>query len=522
MVRDLDQSKLHCGEPILPDLPDEIYIASEYSTEQKKRLGELGLRRISWNALIDRLQADLARATSRTRNKPAADPWHEALAKMFLPLFDSQDRVDINPQQRLKAMAIIPLIGVNQWTGTPVGSKLPNVYFAYTDQIPIPESVLFKILNKYASTNTTRQAFYKALAVEECAKELVFAEIKRLHTLFRHPLAKERFAELQYLFHFHESPSQLKDWVMIPSSEDGTSAENTSKSWYFPSREEYDMYQLIPVMKREEVRDIMTFMPTNLIDFVPPSVKARNWTWKTWLVYLTNAQTRPRLTQKINNTTSLSPEMLAVLKHSPYKFLATLKTHWTVFQDSIDLVHDKLSDCEIPCIGGAFVPLYETYLPTSDILDTLSKFGLPSTMVDILQLPGAVLTDVTRQDWRFLEHFGVRSEPDLNFFLVALGYLTEKEDISLDIVKQIYTNISDHAKTKDFNTLRYVSSSVSLPYLLTQFTEHPSQHLKLSTTPLNIGQLSQNASGAVLRFSHTFPCYRESIARIPNSNASSH
>jgi hypothetical protein len=466
-VRQLTHIDLHCGQPILPDMADEAYIASEYSAEQERRLRELGLRRISWDELIDRLQADLARATSRTKNKPAADPWHKALAKMFLFLFRSQGKSDIVSQKRLKTMAIIPLIGVNQWTGTPVGSNLPNVYFACTDQIPIPESVPLRILNKYASRNGIRRAFYRYLGVEECPKELVFAEIRRLHSLPRHPLAKERFAELQYLFHFHENPSQLKDWVMIPTSGDGTSAEKTSKSWYFPSQEKYDMNQLIPLMKREEVRDVMTFMPTYLVEFVPLSVIVRNKTWKTWLKDLTNAETCPRLTQKINNTTSLSSEMLAVLRYSPFKFLATLNTHRAVYQDAIDLVHDELSDCEVPCMGGTFVPLCETYLPTTDILRTLSEFGLPTTTVDILQLPGTVLTDVVRQECRFLKHFGVRLVPDLNFFLIILHCLTEKENVSLDIVKQVYMSISDHARTKDFDTLRYVLSSASLLYILT-------------------------------------------------------
>jgi hypothetical protein len=155
--------------------------------------------------------------------KLAADPWHEALAKMFLPLFASQDRSDIVSQQRLKTMAIIPLIGFNRWTGTPTGSKLPNVYFAYTDQVPIPESIPLRILNKYASTNTIRRAFYKALGVEECPKELVFAEIRRLHSLPRHPLAKERLAELRYLFHFHENPSQLMVLLLRRRQSPGTS-----------------------------------------------------------------------------------------------------------------------------------------------------------------------------------------------------------------------------------------------------------------------------------------------------------
>jgi hypothetical protein len=46
-VRQLLDINFHCGQPILPDMADEAYIASEYSTEHKKRLRELGLRAIS-------------------------------------------------------------------------------------------------------------------------------------------------------------------------------------------------------------------------------------------------------------------------------------------------------------------------------------------------------------------------------------------------------------------------------------------------------------------------------------------
>jgi hypothetical protein len=487
-LRNLDQSQLHCGLPILPDMEKELYIASEYSMEHKKRLGELGLRAISWAELIDRLEADLARATSRTKNKPAADPWHEAFAKMFLPLFASQDSSDVVLQQRLKNMAIIPLIGSNEWIGIPVGSKSSIAYFPYTKQIPIPKSLSLPLLDSLASTNITRRAFYKALGVEECPKELVLMEIQKLHqNMFRH--SSSPYAELQYLFYFHENPSQLKDWVKIPTA-GGFLVAKTLKSWYFPSQEEYDMYQLIPEKKRIEVRDVITFMPISLMNFVPAKVLVRNKTWKEWLESVIGARSCPRLTQKINDTTSLSPEMLAILKYNPLKFLATLKAHRIWYQNSIDLVHGDLSECEVPCTDSTFVPLCETYLPTTDIFDTLSHFGLPTTTVDILQLPDTVLTDVTRQEWQFLEHFGVRSEPDLSFFMAALSQSSIEENITFSAIKRVYASISEHAKTKDFDTLQYVG----LQYILTKYsshslrTEHASANSRSSTThPKNAG-----------------------------------
>jgi hypothetical protein len=61
--------------------------------------------------------------------------------------------------------------------------------------------------------------------------------------------------------------------------------------------------------------------------------------------------------------------------------------------------------------------------------------------------------------------------------LIALNNLTEKEDVRLDIVKQVYASISDHAKTKDFDNLRYATSLIPLSYPLTRFSGHSSSNV---------------------------------------------
>jgi hypothetical protein len=453
-VRALVLSTLHLGQPILPDLADEQYIAHGYSEKHRERLKELGMPAISFSEMIDRLQADLVRLPSKTKTMAATDPWHEAFASMFLPLFESSTSPEITLQRRLQRLAVIPLIAPNQWAGAAGDSKSSKVYFAYTDKIPIPESISLKLLDKHASVNPTRKAFYKALGVEECPKELVFAEIKKLH---RNPSHEAKEPELRYLFYFHENSSQLKDWLQIPAGGVSLSAKETSRSWYFPSQAEHDLYQLIPASKQKDIRDIAVFLSPALVEFVPSSVRVGKRTWNTWLKALTDAENRPRLTQCKGTSTSLSPEILAVLKYNPAKFLATLKAHWTSYQESVNLVREELGKCQVPCQDRTLASLSETYLPTSDIFDRLSGFNLPETTVDILQLPVSILTNATCQDWRFLELFGVRSQPDLHFFTKALSQLTNEETVFFDAVKQVYRGISDHVKAKDFDNIRYVT-----------------------------------------------------------------
>jgi len=214
-VRDVPPAALHQGKPILPDLADDVYLASEYTFRHKQRLEELGLKRLAWSEVLDRLHADLVNGQSKLRTKDSADPWHEAFARLIITPLRARNSSLVTIRDRIKKLALIPLIGGNQWTGAPNtslgGSK--EIYFAFTGTTPIPKNLSLRLLDKTASQNQTRRLFYKALGVKDCPKETVFAMIKLRHSTV--PFSDGFVDDLRYMYHQEYDLDDIKSWVYV-------------------------------------------------------------------------------------------------------------------------------------------------------------------------------------------------------------------------------------------------------------------------------------------------------------------
>jgi hypothetical protein len=235
-VRFLADSILHNGRPILKDLPqEEQYLSSGYDSQHYKALRDVGVENMTWDEVLLRLRADIVSSQSRLRTIPADDPWHEAFADMLLSAWNP-----LRPRfiKNIKRLGIIPTVR-HQWAGAPgVSSGGPDkIYFAYTGSVPIPEFIGLHLLDRVASLNDRRRKLYSALGVEECPEESVLAKIEEAHTRIPRPIVtgmdNPEFAELRYLFHFHENIDEFKSWVKIPT-ENGL-LKSCSESWYFPS-----------------------------------------------------------------------------------------------------------------------------------------------------------------------------------------------------------------------------------------------------------------------------------------------
>jgi len=472
-VRQVPNLATHGGEPLFEDLTDEYYIASEYASRHRQSLLDLGVFDLSWNDLLDLLQADLSRGSelSRLKRTPSDDPWHRSFANAFLPMLSfgaPQSTV-----KRLKTLAIIPLVRKNQWSGAPGYTKgaPKHVYFSFTNKVPVPHSVSLNLLNIFASSDNERKAFYKALGVEECPKKVVFAKIEDAHRMnIRRPVLEDpRFAELRYLYHYHKNPEELKSWVRLPVDGTFLEDEDTSKPWYFPSETEYDLYQLIPASKKRNVREVAIFLPQALLDFVAPTVSVRGKTWTAWLGELTDARNYPTLCERQDATLSFG--LLAVLQYNPSMFLGTLKAHWGIYQHAADAVRADLQKRQILCRSGTTSSLQSTYLPTTAVLTMISQLNLPEKTFPILKIPGGNLTDVTYREWQFLEHFGVQSKPDLEFFKTALEYLADTDPVSFIDLLDIYRSIALMATIEDYEDLRYDTTFDDNFRLLTLFSD---------------------------------------------------
>jgi hypothetical protein len=452
-LRRVPKLMLYDGKPVLRDLPEELYLAPEYAYRHHSVLSALGTGPAKLDHMVQRLKADLSNPEdSRVRTTEPQDPWHTAFTEMFFSAWKEPTANLLRVRKSLSTLPIIPLNNRNQWAGAPGASSgsLPNIYFSHTGTVPIPNSLGLRLLDEEASTNSKRRAFYEALDVEECSQELVMTKIEEAHR--SKEAATYAVSHLQYLFHMCEDPSSIKDWMWVPL--EGGGAVKDASILYFPSEADYDMYNLLIPTRRESLRHLAVYLSKTLVDPELNLVNGDGHTWQAWLEEATGARYYPPLIQANGSTDpSLSSELKAVCKHSPLNFLGALKAHWGDYQHDISEVEHDLRNCKMKCTSSERARLETCYLPTTSVTDQVRDLELPSAAFPILLLPKGSIN----REWQFLEEFGVRSRPDLDFYKQALRKIKElRSDAQLEIAKKVYTAIAGLATGRDQEDLRYV------------------------------------------------------------------
>ena len=64
---------LHEDRPLLPDMSTEVYLAPEYPVEFDDLLLDLGVKFLSWDEMLDRVELDMKSKTSTLRTTPQSD-----------------------------------------------------------------------------------------------------------------------------------------------------------------------------------------------------------------------------------------------------------------------------------------------------------------------------------------------------------------------------------------------------------------------------------------------------------------
>ncbi|CAG5182746.1 uncharacterized protein ALTATR162_LOCUS10314 [Alternaria atra] len=441
------------SEPILKDLPDDVYLASDYEPYMSK-VESLGVRRASLSSMIKRLEVDIVRAQkSRVRTKDPDDLWHVAFAALFSRAWTAKQPA-VSVQEKLKRLAIIPLQSRLQWTGALGqigGGGQKNVYFSETDGNSIPNSIALRLLDTQASTNQTRKAFYKLLGVEECPHELVVEKINQMHLSTDGILDVE--SHLEYLFYANEDPESVKSWVRVPTNQ-GTYVTQSSKL-YFPSEGRDDLHRLLDGIDPSEFNEIVVFLDESLVELETESTNEEGLTWQAWLQQATGARYHPPLLHWNTNKSSfeLSPVLKALNNCRPRRLLRALRAHWHDYEKDAPKIEADLKAMRVRCMVAANessrrAALEYTYLPTANVIDRALELGLSPIEFDILDLPDRrkttdKLDDAGYRRWRFLEDFGVRRQPDLDFYKRALEIISMKsKDPDFEVLKEIYASIA--------------------------------------------------------------------------------
>jgi hypothetical protein len=206
------------GRPLFLDAPKSTYLAMEYENSDISALRSLGLRDLSINDVIDRVNQDIGSNSSRLRSNTTSLDWYSRATKFLLNSFTGQ----IVP--RLKVMKLIPLLQDDNFASALGGP----VYFPDTDRILIPSDLGLRLVKPGSiKDNMWRKKLFSALGViDACVPEVRKLILKkyRRNILLQPPITLDQsVAHLRYLYWTHQMsrPKQSKDFFRNTPSEDG-------------------------------------------------------------------------------------------------------------------------------------------------------------------------------------------------------------------------------------------------------------------------------------------------------------
>ncbi|KAL2065322.1 hypothetical protein VTL71DRAFT_2991 [Oculimacula yallundae] len=437
-----DVFKDQSGQPLVPDLDEEVYLSPGYQKDDIAALDPLGLRVIDFGAALARFEYDLGRGNdwSRFKSQRTTDDWHNRTAKLLLRPFENKWSETLD---RVRELPCIPLeSGV--WTSINNG----EVYFPHIEDMPIPSDLGLRILHEDSFKDPIREKLFLALGVD-------FAKIQNIRGLVldRYDRAASSISfltslnDLQFLYSAHAPGSTIqlrKTTSRFVFNHLGRRVQD-NEDLYFQSGKEYSFGSLMGSFLETEPYNnglVGSFIHPEYLKRMQLLPAKRAGTYpplKTWLQQCIGVLSHPRLHDS-RDSTQLSPIFYHLIKECPENLLGTLKAHWVSYASVMnDDLASKLSEAAVPTNIGS-KPLKETFLPSEKLTTNCGKF------VNVQKFPFLRLKNETDiEGWKFLDAFHVGIDDTLDFWLQILCYCksskaTFRYEIYEVLQKKIWTS----------------------------------------------------------------------------------
>ncbi|KAK0611985.1 hypothetical protein B0T14DRAFT_531382 [Immersiella caudata] len=416
-------------EPLFDDLEGRaaLYISKCYKVADLRLLHPYGLDPLSVQDILDRVSADLGRATSKMRSSTTDADWHSRVAKVLKYCFTLND---LFISDSIQTMPLLPL-GNGRWVSLRTGQ--PPVYFpATSNNTTIPPGLPIQLICPNAAMHPDRKKLFLTLGVKIATdnhiRSIVLEEYQK-----RWPSQQESIAWIRFLYLTRLEKTESADDYTAVSILSSTmeSIQPFRKDVYFPDdKSEYGAAKL--------GLDVNFLHPDYLKD--PPMrsgerVAAADELWRKWLHDM--AWIRKRLKLVASDGSAISHEALHVAHHLPGMFLGLLHHLWpyeggTVQQS--EALRTKFQELEVLCDGGKKHRLDKTIFPTSHLKALASRFTRTDEHLPFVDLQ-QTRWDGKISGWEFLDTLGVVSDDNLAFYL--------------DILRCIVTRTTDASELRD-------------------------------------------------------------------------
>jgi hypothetical protein len=412
---------IYDGKPLVADLDDEMYLASEYQVEDIAALESLGLDNMKFSAALPRLQCDLDKGIKKSKfqSTPATDDWHKKTAKLLLfPFGDERKRPFPDGVRKLPC---IPLKN-GVWTANTNG----DVYFPRTEGILIPDDLGLRIVDEESSKIPIRKELFIALGVEPALLQDIGTLVLKRYDGDSDITFEKSLNDLQFLYSAHSKNltaqfGKSNSFVVFDYLASPTRCNEVDL--YLQSDEEYSFEKLIgPVLSTDLaphgwVGSLIHPDYCKRIELPHEKRSGSHPSFKTWLQNVVGVLNHPRLVSP-KDPTQLSPVFQYIIKERPEKLLGTLKAHWASYAAAMSTeLASTISEVIVPSTNIGPKRLKETFIPSETLMINCGKF------VDVQNFPFLKLENgMDFEGWKFLKAFHVGIEDNLDFWLQVLYY----------------------------------------------------------------------------------------------------
>ncbi|KAH8587445.1 hypothetical protein B0O99DRAFT_747530 [Bisporella sp. PMI_857] len=366
------------GNPLVADLDEEMYLASEYQKEDRAALSRLGLGMLDITAVVARFRHDLKQPSSRSRFKSPEtnESWHTKTAKLLLRPFE--EKLESPTPDTIRGLACIPLQNGN-WTAITDGA----VFFPRIDGILIPTDLGLRIVDEKSTTNPTRKKLFITLGVEP-------ASIQDVRALILARYKKESFSigfetslsDLHFLYSTY-SPGvtlKLRESTSLWVFNHRDHRVHDGEDLYFQSDKEYDLQELMG-----SVLEVAPYNSDMIGSFIHPEYRKRieplpvkrsgsHPTFKAWLHESVGILNHPRLVDA-KDPVQLSPIFRYIIEARPEKLLGTLRAHWASYTTVMSTgLASKISEAVVPSTNIGSKALKETFVPSETLTVKCGEF----------------------------------------------------------------------------------------------------------------------------------------------------
>ncbi|KAG9256351.1 uncharacterized protein F5Z01DRAFT_618953 [Emericellopsis atlantica] len=365
----------HKGQPLFPDIAPEKYLSPRYAQEDLELLKSLGLENIFMDEILARARCDLDNARSRLKTCQSEE-WHTRAAKLFQ--FPFQKKWDASIGE-LKQMNVLPLRGGN-WASVREGP----VYYADSDEVPIPEGLRLRVINPSASNNPERKKLFDLIGVATAPTRIVLDQIRQRYREIGSSiltpgmsLADMHFA---YLTSHAMETARMSLGIKVFTN-DLVIRDPSREDVFLPSDDALGASHLLsPTPDGQDIDDgapgyKVPFLHDDYLLNPPVDRRSESPRWVDWLHDCIHIRRNLRLKERSEN--NLSKPFLYVAKHRPKRLMSLLHKLWQKESEQTyanQALLEELSNIEVVCRGGRFCKLKETFFPTSRLEDLAKRF----------------------------------------------------------------------------------------------------------------------------------------------------